>query len=367
MAELATADRTGEVTRYGDACYWAGVHSGERAGWLDARRNYLTASDLPAVLGATRFKTALDVYLEKLDDAERAQPTIHDAMFWGTVFERPILDNIAPHYGWQIHNYGGALLVSRDVPDLACTLDAELVIDGEPVAYEGKTTQEWLHREWDEAEQKCPTRVILQVQAQQRVTMAPRTETFCLVGGRSPVLIHVEPHKEAQGLIVEQARIFMKAVRERCQPAASEYDGELLGRMYPGERPGSVVKLPDEAREWAEKIESNAAERAALLRQEDALKNRLKQLIGDAEWGVYKAGDTTLGWYKWQQYANGSRVLRRITGEKSVPRINRALFDLMEAARPRELVDDLQASLDRASKYAEVRPLPKPKRRQARR
>jgi predicted phage-related endonuclease len=367
VAELATIDRTAEVTRYGDSCFWAGVHSGERAGWLEARRSYLTASDMPAVLGESKFGSPLSIYLEKVEGGERPAPTIHDPAFWGTVFERPILDAIAPQYGWQIHNYGGALLVSRSVPELACTLDAELVVDGQPAAYEGKTTQEWLHGEWNEEDQLAPKRVLIQVQAQLKVTSAPFTKTFCLVGGNKPHLIHVDPMREFQGLLVEMARTFMKAVRERQQPAASYQDKDLLRKMYPDERSFSFVKLPDEAAGWSAEIARLAEEQKALDRQESALKRRIEQCIGDAEWGVFKDGDTNLGYWRWKNDARGARVLRRITGEKSVPRINKALFELMEQARPRELVDDLQASLARVEKYAEVRALPKPKRRQARR
>ncbi len=86
------------------------------AAWLDARREYVSASDLSVLMGYS-FKSEADLLLEKLDLAPPWEDTA--AMWWGRHLEGPIIDafgklenaHAQPTHGFYTRG------------SLACTLD----------------------------------------------------------------------------------------------------------------------------------------------------------------------------------------------------------------------------------------------------
>ena len=56
--------------------------------WLSERRKHITGTDVAAILGLSRFKTPLRVWLEKKGEIE---PDENEAMRWGKRLERVIL------------------------------------------------------------------------------------------------------------------------------------------------------------------------------------------------------------------------------------------------------------------------------------
>ena len=61
-----------------------------REKWLEARRKGLGGSDAGAVLGVNKYKTKLDVYLDKIGEAPPVED--NDAMYWGRVLEDLLAD-----------------------------------------------------------------------------------------------------------------------------------------------------------------------------------------------------------------------------------------------------------------------------------
>ena len=60
----------------------------ERTEWLKARKGGVGASEAPAILGICPFRTALEVYLDKVDLLPEKEPTRR--MQWGLAFQRAI-------------------------------------------------------------------------------------------------------------------------------------------------------------------------------------------------------------------------------------------------------------------------------------
>jgi len=68
-----------------------------REEWLLLRKTYLGGSDLGAVIGVNKYKTALDVYLEKT--SEFVEEVNNDATYWGNVLE----DVVAQEYSKRVN------------------------------------------------------------------------------------------------------------------------------------------------------------------------------------------------------------------------------------------------------------------------
>lgn len=128
-----------------------------REEWLEERRKYIGASDMPAVLGVDPFRSALDVYLEKRGMAPDREQTA--AMEAGLALERAVLDWYGQRHGVEIV-YGGELVTAPVVGTwAACTPDGYQLVDRDRVPVQvkctGKTT------DWDE---RVPEHVYVQVQ-----------------------------------------------------------------------------------------------------------------------------------------------------------------------------------------------------------
>ena len=375
MAELSTVDRTAEVTHFAEHAEWTGIMSTDREQWLAVRRDYLTASDMAAVLGLDDRKSAFQVYADKITERkEKTEPDFATPMFWGTALEQPLAQIAAKHYGFG-YEPGGALLRSRRHIKLAATLDGEALIGGAWGDYEGKTTSYFLRRDWNEEEQTPPTRVMVQVQHQLLVTQAPFAIIFCLIGGNRPVKIIVEPHAPLHAVMVEKGEWFMDLVARRVPPPITHLDQQAVEHLYPPAGDG-VVRLPPEAVEWTRELREITAESKLLDQRDKALRNKLRQCIGSSTWGVLDEPVEDRRFWRWSTQstpgyfveARESRVLTAIKKGPYVPDV--AALPLGAPVPEATLTENLEASLEAikgasASVFSEN--LPKRKRKQARR
>ena len=325
----AATDLSSTVTGFSAAARWAGVTDSDRSAWLEARRNYLTASEMAAVLGADNWKTAFQVFVEKTTPLKPDAAHFMSPAFWGKTLEQPILRAAAGHYGWASYRQGGALLVSRAHPLLAATLDAEVEFDGATCVLEGKTTSFFMRRDWDEDTQELPRRVLIQCQHQLLVSQAPLAIVFCLIGGNKPVKVLVEPDERFHRFMVEKAEWFFDLLARGCPPPVTAGDTDAIEQLYPPENDGSIVRLPIEAREWTERIIAVAEEQKKLKAEDERLRNQIRQIIGGGTYGVLDEPVDGRRYWRWQEQeregytvpAGKSRVLSRLVNGPPVDHI----------------------------------------------
>ena len=187
-------DRTHEVTHFHQYARWLGVMDSDRPAWLAARRKLVTASGVAALLGLHPKMDAHGLYAEMImqQPANDVPLGLKSRISWGKVLERPVAEYAAECLGWKIR-MSGALLVSRAHPDIGATLDAEIIVDGKPVVYEGKTTDSLFTKLWDEDEGRAPDHVLIQAQSQLVVTHADVCYVCALIGGNNFKKVEVLP------------------------------------------------------------------------------------------------------------------------------------------------------------------------------
>jgi putative phage-type endonuclease len=364
-------DRTPEVTHFAAACQWTGIMSEDRDVWLAERHNYLTASDMAAVLGQDKWRSAFQVYTDKITPRKGKEViTIKDPRFWGSALEQTILTRAAAYHGWD-YTAGGALLVSRRYPHLAATLDGEINRGNGWEDCEGKTSSYLMRHDWDEDTQDVPRRVLIQVQHQLLVTGADRALVICLINGNHLIQISVEPSEAFHSMLIEESERFMGMVRDRIEPLCAANDSALLDRLYP-EHGGGIVQLPSVSLEWARELELLGRQRRDIDKREKQVKNWLKRSIASATWGKLPEPVAGKQWFKWateevpafQVAAHTKSVLRPI---KNGPRFSGTL-PLALPVSLNELEDQLVASVEAgAPEHVEITKLPSKKRRKARR
>lgn len=260
---------------------------------IERRRHFLTATDVPQILGKSPWGNASDVYLNKV---HRRQFKGNAATEAGTLLEPAVVAWAHQQLGgvvegdWRVHENGIN----------ACSLDA-MTLDGEPV--EAKTSgivSPGSPHQWGEpGTDEIPDYYLLQVHAQLLVTGAKRAFVPALIGGRGFVMYVVRSHQGLEDQIQRASEQFWtEHVEARIQPDETP-KLETLKQLR--REPESVVSIPDELVELY--LAAKAEEKAAVAKAE-AAQTQLLASLGVAEAGDYSGGRV---WYS-EQTRKGYQV-----------------------------------------------------------
>jgi putative phage-type endonuclease len=256
-----------------------------REEWLLARRSGIGASDSPAVLGASKFASALMVYANKLGLSEDVIE--NEAMSWGRRLEPIVAEQAAIEIGARVGMHG-FLLRSLDYPFLICTLDAMLEFpDGSRLPMEVKCTNRIFN--WEAGE--IPDDFRIQVQHQLAVTGFSAAYLAVLVSGNKLLWTRIERDDTFIALMIQELSEFWKRVQSKIPPAmdGSESARRVLESMFP--RPdGRTVALPGYVMDLDSERELIRANQAVNERRMNEIDNQIKLEIGDAEIGLLPDG-----------------------------------------------------------------------------
>jgi len=146
--------------------------------WLDARRKGIGGSDAGAILGVNKYKTPLDVYLDKTGQAPDIED--NDAMYWGRALEDIVAYEYAKRTGKKVRR-NNAILVHPEHKFMLANLDREIV--GEPGILEIKTAAR--ADDWGEpGSDEVPESYLAQVMHYMAVTGAQFADIAVLIAGR---------------------------------------------------------------------------------------------------------------------------------------------------------------------------------------
>lgn len=140
------------------------------------RRNFIGASDAAAIVGANKFSSALQVYMEKKGLAEEKVET--EAMYWGKALEDMVAREFAFRNAPVKVTKMNTILANPNRDFIAATPDRKVTWKGKmfgeftsPGVLECKTAlSPYAQKYWDNTETGIPSMYIIQVQQQLYVT-----------------------------------------------------------------------------------------------------------------------------------------------------------------------------------------------------
>lgn len=247
---------------------------------LATRKQYVGASEVPAICGVSPFKSAWDVWAEKIGIAEPQPP--NDAMQLGSILEPALLDWAHREIAPLKRNIQRVVRLSKECR-LRATLDAVFRVDDhiEPLEVKVGTAYSPRSREWGESgTDEVPLDVKLQVQAQLMACKADTGHVLALLPG--PRLAHysVRADRTLQDEIKDRVIAFWKCVEKKEPPPDSAPSPAIFHVI---ERSGDSVSVPAEQLEEILNAYQNArAERLRAEKAEQAAKNRFFELAGAA-------------------------------------------------------------------------------------
>lgn len=298
------------------------LSSADRKAWLATRRRGITGTDIGAILGLSPWRTALDVYLEKVGEAEERQ--ISEAMWWGSYLE----DGMARRYAELTGLRKGELLRGSEIatafskgrvqvfgrgpnaqlivrhrsyPFLLATMDG--IIPVRKRGLELKTAGEHSADEWGEqGTDQIPLYYLTQCAFYMAISQFPTWDVAALIGGArlsgGLALYHVQRNDALEAEITDIAiRFWREHVQKRVPP---KIDGSASWQRYLAKKyargTGVVLKATARINELARRYREAQERRQQAETEELRIRNALAAILGHADKAQGSFG--TVGWVR---------------------------------------------------------------------
>lgn len=246
--------------------------------WLRYRRMGIGGSDVASLLGISKWKSEIELWMDKTEQIELEMGE-NEAMMWGTIMESVLRNHFAEVTGKKVVEVK-AILQHPDYPFMLADIDGLTVDDKEnPAILEIKTASEYKRSEWDNG---IPAYYETQVQHYLCVTGLKKAYVAVLIGGNTFKLYEVDADKEVQEMLIAVERSFWDKVVNKIQPEIDGSDAakNLLDKRYQGGNSERIV-LPEDAIEYVDQyIEACAEEDNAKAKKQEA-SNHIKEFMGD--------------------------------------------------------------------------------------
>lgn len=284
----------------------------DRAAWLEARKNYIGASDVPTVLGIRHgsWSSRMALYESKLSpDVDEGSWDANPRALWGLLNE----PTIRKEYGRRLDRKTrpvGRLLRSVKWPWLSATLDAWQWDEfGSKTPLEIKCTSAY-ESDWSQGE--VPRYVYVQAQAQLAVIGPQYTSIGVAVlfyGNELQWAADIPRDEGVIAEIVRETHAFYELLQRGTPPRADATAAcrSAISRLYPDPVEGRVISLA--GGDWQgldQEAEEIAIRMAGDKDRRQEIRNLIAAEIGEAEVGQLDGGVR----YVYGKTKKG-RVLRR--------------------------------------------------------
>jgi putative phage-type endonuclease len=248
--------------------------------WLELRRQGLGGSDSAAIIGLDRYRSAFDVYAEKVG-LKTEQPD-NEAMRQGRDLEQYVAERFMEATGKKVRRRN-AILQHPEYPFMTANIDRWVV--GENAGFEAKTTSVLNRTKFAQGE--YPPNYYVQCMHYMAVTGADRWYLAVLVLNKAFYVFTIERDEaEIQTLIDAEKDFWENHVLKQIPPApdGTESTSELIKQLFPEAREREEIALYGHEDKIQQYLELDAQVKE-LTQKRDALKQELQLAMSDAEIG----------------------------------------------------------------------------------
>mgnify|MGYP000868789842 CR=1 FL=1 len=251
-----------------------------REEWLELRKKGIGGSDSAAIVGLDRYKSAFDVYADKLGLKQEQED--NEAMRQGRDLEQYVAERFMEATGKKVRRRN-AILQHPEYPFMIADIDRWIV--GENAGLECKTTSILNRAKFSQGE--FPPNYYVQCMHYMAVTGAERWYLAVLVLNNAFHVFTIErDENEIQALIQAEKQFWEEHVLKQIPPVpdGSEATSEVIKQLFPEAREREEVALFG-LEEKIEQYLSLDAKIKELERERDAIKQELQLTMADAEIG----------------------------------------------------------------------------------
>ncbi len=248
--------------------------------WLELRRQGLGGSDAAAIVGLDRYKSAFDVYAEKV--GLKADQPDNEAMRQGRDLEDYVASRFCEATGKKVRRRN-SILRHPEYSFMTANIDRWVV--GENAGLECKTTSVLNPCKFSRGE--YPANYYVQCMHYMAVTGAERWYLAVLVLNKGFHDFTIERDEtEIQALIEAEKDFWENHVLKQIPPTpdGSEATSEVIKQLFPEAREREEVALYGHEEKIQQYLELDARVKE-LTQERDAIKQELQLALADAEIG----------------------------------------------------------------------------------
>jgi putative phage-type endonuclease len=248
--------------------------------WLEWRKKGIGGSDAAAIIGLNKYKSAFEVYAEKLGLKTNTED--NESMRQGRDLEEYVATRFTESTGKKVRRRN-AMLQHPEHQFMIADIDRWIV--GENAGLECKTTSVLNQHKFAQGE--FPPNYYVQCMHYMAVTGAERWYLAVLVLNKAFHVFTIErDESEIQALIAAEKDFWENHVMKQITPApdGSEATSEIIKQLYPEAKRQDQVALFGQEEKIEQYLSLNAKLKE-LERERDKLKQELQLAMGDAEIG----------------------------------------------------------------------------------
>lgn len=256
------------------------------------RHEYIGGSDIAAIMGLSRWKTPLKLWLEKTQKTPAPDLSDNEAVELGTELEDFVAKKFSRLTGKAVRR-SPKMYQHPQYQYMRAHIDR--LVTGSDELLECKTCSAFKLQEWEGDE--IPQEYILQVIWYLGITGRKRAWIACLIGGQKFVYKSVEFDPELFELMVEAAKDFWNCVLTDTPPMILADDNETMKSLYPTANDNIVdLTAEPEAEETinriVKKLEGFKKIIYSLEKSKDEIEAKLKDVINEnsgistAKWNI---------------------------------------------------------------------------------
>lgn len=270
--------------------------------WLKERKTYIGGSDIGAIVGINKYKTALDIYLDKT--GEDIHEDSNSAMRWGNLLEDSIAKAYAEDTGQFVYEEKNVIRHEK-YPFLAANIDrwvgdkpyilVDRWVDNKKYILECKTAGLMMAKEWGEVgTDQVPESYLCQVAWYSAITGVPKVDIAVLIGGSDfRIYTYMKNQEFEDKLITIGKNFWLNHVQKRIPPEPSNLHDILS--LYPRSN-GKELKANTEIVSSLMELKAMNEEKTVLERSIDNLKKNIQEYIRDYDILVDENGNVLATW-----------------------------------------------------------------------
>lgn len=284
---------------------------------LRERKKGIGGSDVAPILGLSRFRTAVEIWYDKLSDEVQEEPRPDDPntsmMYWGKAFEREILDAYTKVTGnCLIRGEDIGQLKHPDIPWLMANVDAFTYSGGEKILVEAKNCEFSRDGDWgNEWTDVIPIEYLCQIQHYLHVTGLKRADVAVRINGLLKVYEVHKSDEVIKKMMPALDRFWNHNVKNNIAPTASNLSDVRI--IYPDavnqEKTASDEQITDICQ-----IKQLNTEKSVINKKLDKLKTPIAEYMGESNLLVANDGSKVATFNKNKSGNRVFRIVRRAGG-----------------------------------------------------
>lgn len=259
---------------------------------LEERRQGIGGSDAGAVVGLSKFRTPVAVYLDKIGESEKKADT--NATYWGSVLEDVVAQEYARRTGEKVHRRNDpAIHPDPELAFMRANIDRRVV--GKKKILECKTAGQYMAYSWgEEGTDQVPDDYLVQVTHYMEVLGAEVADLAVLIGGNDFRIYTIGYDRElADQIKTREFDFWNNYVLPRVPPPCITLDD--VTDLYPKDS-GDEILATDQIIEHVLNLRATREELAKVEEHKAELELEIKKYMGAASELVDDSNTTLVTW-----------------------------------------------------------------------